>query len=90
MSTPDPRDGRIGWFGGCEVCRAKWEGPLALNLIGEPRDLGESMAAQGHILKCSMCGSYWIGDAYRPVTITPEQAVKYLPDLAERERRAGL
>lgn len=84
----DPRDGHLGTFGGCETCRARWVGPLALRLIGEPRDLGECVEVQGNILRCGLCGAYWIGDAYHPTTITRDQALGYFPDLDERERRA--
>lgn len=89
MSEFDPRDGRLGWFGGCEACRARWSGP-PLDILGEPRDLGESLSAQAHLFKCGLCHAYWVGDADHPFTITREQALAHLPDLTARERAADL
>ncbi|MFT4261761.1 MAG: hypothetical protein QM572_00115 [Nocardioides sp.] len=74
-------DGRLGWFGGCPTCRARWAGSVAAIVPGEPRLLGDSIAAQGEILLCGVCGTYWLNDGYHPCTISAEEAQRYLADL---------
>lgn len=88
-SGVDDRDGRLHWFGGCESCRAHWAGPVGLRVVGQPRDLGESLHAQAHIMRCQMCGMYWLADADHPYTISRDEALRHLPDLVARENRAG-
>lgn len=70
---------------GCNVCRPKWGG---LDL-GEPLRLGESDPPGATIWRCRWCGSYWSEGWSNPHQITRDEALRDLPDLAERERRAG-
>lgn len=81
---------RIWLTKGCEVCRARWSGPLALNLLGEPRELGESDELMGCIAKCGHCSTYWTWGYLHPSVIDRATALRVFPDLADRERTAGL
>lgn len=81
---------RIWLSKGCEVCRARWSGPLSLNLLGEPRELGESPTLMGQLGKCAHCSTYWTWGFHYPAVITAEEAAHIFADLADRERAAGL
>jgi hypothetical protein len=81
---------RIWGSKGCEVCRARWSGPLGLNLVGEPRELGQSDELMGCVAKCGQCATYWTWGFHLPSVIGRDEALRVFPDLDERERGVGL
>lgn len=70
---------------GCGVCRSKWGGVD----LGEPCRLGDSDPPGATIWRCRWYGAYWSEGWSNPHQVTRAEALRELPDLAERERLRG-
>ena len=83
----DFRGPALTWIeNGCGSCRARWERRDAR----EPRELGSVPLQMSEYFRCAVCGAYWESGVSNPHEIAAEQGRLRVPDLADRERAAGL
>ena len=76
------------YLGACKICSGYWltYAPDARAVL-----IGESMAFQAQVRRCRYCGAYWeVGAFSYPKVLTPEQALRELPDLETLEAGLGI
>lgn len=74
--------------GACEICVGYW-----LTYAPEARavTIGESEEFMAEVRRCRRCGIYWeVGAFSNPQVISPQHALRELPDLKTLEAALGI
>lgn len=74
--------------GACEICSGYW---LTYAPDARAVSIGESKEFLAEVRRCRSCGAYWeVGAFSYPKVLTPEQALRELPDLESLEAGLGI